>query len=74
MQFTDDGRCLLVADVDGNVHVFALEDMPFPAFFQDDLLAQALARATVNKPEVLRQLKELGRLNFDRAKMGKHFR
>lgn len=74
VQFTEDGQCLVVGDVDGNVHIFALEDMPFPPFFQEDLLTQSVMRAMVNKPELLKQIKKLGKLSFDKSRMGKHFR
>lgn len=58
-RFTKSGRCLIVGDTDGNVHVFALGDMPIPAFFQEDLFYQALKTGLVAKPDLLRKLQKL---------------
>lgn len=65
VQFTDDGRCLTVADIGGNVHIFALEDMPFSAFFQADHLTQSLKKALVTKQKLLKQLLRTGSLVFE---------
>lgn len=64
VQFTDDGRCLVVGDIEGNINIFSLEDMPFPAFFQSNLLIQALKRALIIRPDLIRTLKKHGDLNF----------
>lgn len=61
VQFIDSGRCLVVGDIDGNVHVFSLEDMPFPAFFQQNLLFESLIRALTTNPKMLYKLKVLRR-------------
>lgn len=74
VQFTPSGRCLCVGDTNGNVHIFALEDMPFPAFFQEDLLSQAFRKAMITKPDLLRQMKKIGTLSFDRQGCKRHFR
>lgn len=73
VQFTESGRCLAVGDIEGNVHIFAFEDMPFPAFFQDDLLANAIMRGLITRPDLIRQLKKMGNLNFDKSKFEKYF-
>lgn len=73
VRFTPCGRSLLVGDTDGNVHIFNLQDMPFPPFFQEDLLSQSLRKAMITKPELLRQIKKIGRLSFDKAEFEKHF-
>ncbi|KAG5897481.1 hypothetical protein JTB14_031106 [Gonioctena quinquepunctata] len=52
VQFTDNGSCLIVGDVDGNVHVFSLEDMPFPAFFQENLMFESMYRALITNPNL----------------------
>ncbi|XP_017781911.1 PREDICTED: WD repeat-containing protein 78-like [Nicrophorus vespilloides] len=72
IEFTHDGRCLLVADIDGNVHVFALDDMPFPAFFQENLLTQSIKRALVTRPDLLNRIDKLGSLNYDSAQYEKY--
>ncbi|CAH1156209.1 unnamed protein product [Phaedon cochleariae] len=61
VQFTDSGRCLIVGDVDGYVHVFSLEDMPFPAFFQENLLFESIAKALVTNVDLLNKVKKLRR-------------
>ncbi|XP_023025428.1 dynein axonemal intermediate chain 4 isoform X2 [Leptinotarsa decemlineata] len=62
VQFTTSGTCLIVGDVDGNVHVFSLEDMPFPPFFQDNLLFESLSRALITNPTLSEKVKKLQRL------------
>ncbi|XP_030761739.1 WD repeat-containing protein 78-like isoform X2 [Sitophilus oryzae] len=59
VQFTRSGRCLVVGDVEGNVHVFSLEDMPFPAFFQENLLFEALQKSLTTHPDLVDKLKKL---------------
>lgn len=59
VQFTESGRCLIVGDVDGNVNVFALEDMPFPAYYQENLLFDSVYRALITNPSLLNKVKIL---------------
>ncbi|KAL1508970.1 hypothetical protein ABEB36_003782 [Hypothenemus hampei] len=59
VEFTKSGRCLVVGDVNGNVHVFALEDMPFPAFFQENLLFDALERSLATNIPLKDKIKKL---------------
>lgn len=61
VQFTKSGRALIVGDVDGNVNVYSLEDMPFPAFFQENLLFESIFRALITNPELLAKVKHLRR-------------
>ncbi|ERL94430.1 dynein axonemal intermediate chain 4 [Dendroctonus ponderosae] len=61
VQFIESGRCLIVGDIDGNVHVFALEDMPFPAFFQENLLFDALEKSLTTNIALMEKLKKLRR-------------
>ncbi|XP_049794015.1 dynein axonemal intermediate chain 4-like [Schistocerca nitens] len=58
--FTPSGRGLVAGDAAGRVHVFALEDAPFPPFFQADALADALRAAVLTRPQLARRLRELG--------------
>lgn len=74
VQFTRNGRCLLVGDIEGNVHIFSMEEMPFPAFFQGSLMTQALKRELIIKPDLLRKIDKLEGLSFDDTKFKKHFR
>lgn len=61
VQFTKSGRALIVGDVDGNVNVYSLEDMPFPAFFQENLLFESIFRALITNPTLLDKVKHLRR-------------
>ncbi|CAG9765018.1 unnamed protein product [Ceutorhynchus assimilis] len=61
VQFTQSGRCLTVGDVDGNVHVFSLEDMPFSAFFQEDLLFHSLEKSLTTHPVTMEKIRKIRR-------------
>lgn len=61
VQFIQSGRCLVVGDMDGNVHVFSLEDMPFPAFFQENLLFDSLEKSLTTNVVLTEKLKKLRR-------------
>ncbi|XP_018332325.1 WD repeat-containing protein 78-like [Agrilus planipennis] len=73
VRFTRNGECLLVGDMEGNVHVFSLEDMPFPAFYSDALLTLSLLKALQTKPDLQKKLEKLGSLKFDTTKSGRFF-
>lgn len=59
VQFTRSGKSLIVGDIDGNVHVYSLQDMPFPAFFQENLLFESLYRGLITQPALLNKLKKI---------------
>lgn len=59
VQFTESGKSLVVGDVNGNVNVFAFEDMPFPAYFQENLLFDSLYRALITNPSLLNKVRLL---------------
>lgn len=61
VQFIQSGRCLVVGDMDGNVHVFSLEDMPFPAFFQENLLFDSLEKSLTTNVVLTEKLKKIRR-------------
>lgn len=65
IKFTETGRSLIVGDVDGNIHVYSLEDMPFPPFFQENLLFESLSRALITNPVLLSKVKQLRRQIFE---------
>ncbi|XP_068898446.1 dynein axonemal intermediate chain 4-like isoform X2 [Tenebrio molitor] len=71
--FTTNGRCLMVGDMGGNVHVYSLEDMPIPPFFPENLISQSLKRLLVTRPDLLKKLRKLGSLNFDKKQFSKYF-
>lgn len=59
VQFTASGNSLIVGDVEGNVNVFSLEDMPFPAFFQENLLFDSIFNALITNQTLLDKVKHL---------------
>lgn len=65
VQFTDSGRNLIVGDVEGNVHVFSLENMPFPPFYQEKMLAASIKKALMTRNEIVHELSKAGVLEFE---------
>lgn len=59
VRFTNSGQSLIVGDVEGNVNVYSLEDMPFPAFFQENLLFDSIVRALITNQVLLEKVKQL---------------
>lgn len=59
VQFTESGRALIVGDINGNINVYSLENMPFPAFFQENLLFESIFKALITKPALLAKVKHL---------------
>ncbi|XP_063921655.1 dynein axonemal intermediate chain 4-like [Zophobas morio] len=72
-RFTTNGRCLMVGDMGGNVYVYSLEDMPIRPFFPENLILQSLKRLLVTRPDLLKKLRKLGSLNFDKQNFSKYF-
>ncbi|KAK9877035.1 hypothetical protein WA026_016062 [Henosepilachna vigintioctopunctata] len=66
IKFTENGRCLTVCDVTGNSHIFSLENMPIPPFFQDHLLYSAIKRNLITKPVLLKKFMSLKTMNFEK--------
>lgn len=62
------GRVLVVGDAEGTTRVCALEDMPISPHFQYDELEAAIYRGLVTKPELLRQVKSMGSLGYEKNK------
>nr|CAD7401198.1 unnamed protein product [Timema poppensis] len=60
VQFTASGLNLLVGDVEGGVHVFALESMPFKPFFQKNAIVNSLCKELTAKQELLDKVLKLG--------------
>lgn len=56
IKFTDSGRNLVVADIEGNVHIFTLEDMPFPPFYQAEMLMQVIKKSLITRTDLITQL------------------
>ncbi|XP_044754332.1 dynein axonemal intermediate chain 4-like isoform X2 [Coccinella septempunctata] len=66
IKFTENGKCLTVCDVDGHTHIYSLENMPIPAFFQDHLLYSAIKRNLITKPDLLKKFMALKTMNFEK--------
>ncbi|XP_045473583.1 dynein axonemal intermediate chain 4-like [Harmonia axyridis] len=67
IKFTENGKCLTVCDVDGHTHIYSLENMPIPAFFQDHLLYSAIKRNLITKPDLLKKFIGLKTMNFEKT-------
>lgn len=61
IQFVESGRCLVVGDIKGNVQVLSVENMPFPSFFQENLLFESLEKALITKPDLIYKLNKIRR-------------
>jgi WD40 repeat protein len=61
IQFTASGLNLVVGDGDGAVHVYGLQDMPFSPFYQETALIEAIKKALVTRPELLKVLEKIGK-------------
>ncbi|XP_035790212.1 WD repeat-containing protein 78-like [Anopheles albimanus] len=64
IRFSNCGRTLLVGDGEGNAHVCALEDMPFPPHFQYRELQAAIYGKLVTKPDLLARVRRMGYLGY----------
>lgn len=60
--FTETGNSIVVATVQGAVHTFTLEDMPFPPYYQGKLLLSCIKKALIGNPDLV---KDLEKLNLD---------
>ncbi|KAF5306983.1 hypothetical protein FQR65_LT07206 [Abscondita terminalis] len=64
VRFSKSGKCIVVGDNEGYVNVYALDDMPFAAYFPDDLLTNSIMRCLNTQPNLIKELGKLGGLNF----------
>ncbi|XP_044733490.1 dynein axonemal intermediate chain 4-like [Chrysoperla carnea] len=75
--FTTTGRNVMIGDAEGKIHLFTLENVPFPPFYQSDVLIHCIKMALVTRPDVIRLLKKkwtefekMIALYDDKGKMG----
>ncbi|KAJ9595998.1 hypothetical protein L9F63_012819 [Diploptera punctata] len=61
LAFTVSGLNVVVGDNSGAVHMYGLEDMPFPPFYQESMLVRAIKRALTTRPNLLKALKKIGK-------------
>ncbi|KAK5645037.1 hypothetical protein RI129_006337 [Pyrocoelia pectoralis] len=73
VRFTKSGSCIAVGDIEGNVNIFSLDNMPFPAYFEDDLLYNSIIRSLITRPDLIRQIKKSGKLKFNNTDFAKNF-
>jgi dynein intermediate chain 4, axonemal len=67
-KFSNCGRSFVVGDKDGNTHVVAFEDFPFPPHYQFDQLKKLLDSLLTERPELKQQVKDLGFLGYESGK------
>lgn len=58
IMFTSSGRNLLVADIEGNIKMYSLEEMPFPAHFQAKILLESISNVLKTQPELYSKFKK----------------
>ncbi|XP_049825917.1 dynein axonemal intermediate chain 4-like [Aethina tumida] len=62
VSFRENGKCLIVGDRSGAVHVYNLQNVPYPPFFPENLLLISVKKHMFNKPHAIMKLKNvLGR-------------
>lgn len=59
-KFTACGKCLVVGDIDGNVHIFAVSGLPIPAFYQENQFFQSIKNVLQTNTELIKKLEKLG--------------
>ncbi|TMW49605.1 hypothetical protein DOY81_005314, partial [Sarcophaga bullata] len=62
--FSLDGNSIAVGTERGNVLINALDDMPFPPYYQYDTLEKAIYNAVTNYPDLLIELKSVGYFGY----------
>jgi hypothetical protein len=60
VEFTRNGEHVVAADDDGNVYIYGTVGMPLPPFDQAQTLIDAVEKALLIKPEILKRFKKLG--------------
>lgn len=58
MHFRQNGKCLIVGDTKGQVHVYSLRDIPYPPFFPENLFMTMLRQQLLYKDEVISKLEK----------------
>lgn len=62
--FSLDGNSIAIGTERGNVVMNALDEMPFPPYYQYDTLEKAIYKAVSHYPEVLIELKSIGYFGY----------
>lgn len=58
--FTDNGKQMVTADVQGAVYIYNLEGIPFSPYNQEEILIESIKRALSTKPDLLKKLQKSG--------------
>lgn len=67
LKFSPSGNNLAVGDVEGNLHIFTLVDLPFPPFYQAQMLEQVMYKNLITRQDLVKNVKENG-LIYTRGK------
>lgn len=60
IKFSPSGKNLIIGDIEGNIHVFTLTDLPFPPFYQAEMLEQVLYKSLITRKDLVEQIKRVG--------------
>lgn len=58
IKFAPSGKNLVVGDIEGNVHVYTLKDMPFPPFYQAKMLEQVILKNLVTRTDLVTKIRK----------------
>ncbi|XP_035742871.1 WD repeat-containing protein 78-like [Vespa mandarinia] len=58
--FTDNGKQMVTADVQGAVYIYNLEGIPFSPYNQEEVLIESIKKALFTKPDLLKKLQKTG--------------
>lgn len=63
-RFSCDGCNIAIGNEKGNVHISALDEMPFPPYFQYEALEKAIYKAVATDPDLLIELRSVGYFGY----------
>uniref|UniRef100_A0A1A9UUL6 Dynein axonemal intermediate chain 4 n=1 Tax=Glossina austeni TaxID=7395 RepID=A0A1A9UUL6_GLOAU len=63
-KFSRDGCNIAIGNEKGNVHINALDEMPFPPYFQYEALEKAIYKAVATDPDLLIELRSVGYFGY----------
>uniref|UniRef100_A0A1B0FBW5 Dynein axonemal intermediate chain 4 n=1 Tax=Glossina morsitans morsitans TaxID=37546 RepID=A0A1B0FBW5_GLOMM len=63
-KFSCDGCNIAIGNEKGNVHISALDEMPFPPYFQYEALEKAIYKAVATDPDLLIELRSVGYFGY----------
>lgn len=56
IKFAPSGKNLVVGDIEGNVHVYSLIDMPFPPFYQAKMLEKVMLKNLITRKDLVSRI------------------